>query len=103
MFGQYLLLFNDDYVEVRNVENGRLRQIIVGRDVRCLDYGFRGLIGSGMVNGFGGLLFGLVGLVNGGQLDLKGMVKICMSYFEVFGGQIVLEMLLNDGYMEKSV
>lgn len=83
MFGQYLLLFNDDYVEVRNAENGRLRQIIAGRDVRCLDYGFRGPTGSG---GGPGQMPPL--------LDSKGTVKICMSHPEVPGGQIVLELSL---------
>jgi hypothetical protein len=88
MFGQYLVLFNEDYVEVRNAENGRLRQIIAGRDVRCLDYGFRGPTGNGQQP-------------PGGQ-DSKGTVKICMSHPEVPGGQIVLEMLLNDGHAEKA-
>lgn len=95
MFGQYLLLFNDDYVEVRNAENGRLRQIIAGRDVRCLDYGFRGPTGSGVVGG------GAAAPVPAG-LDSKGTVKICMSHPEVAGGQVVLEMLLNDGHTEKA-
>ncbi|KAK4225105.1 putative rho1 guanine nucleotide exchange factor 3 [Podospora fimiseda] len=89
MFGQYLVLFNEDYVEVRNAENGRLRQIIAGRDVRCLDYGFRGPTGTG-----GGLQ------PPPGQ-DSKATIKICMSHPEVPGGQIVLEMLLNDGHAEK--
>jgi len=88
MFGQYLVLFNEDYVEVRNAENGRLRQIIAGRDVRCLDYGFRGPTGNGQQPP--------------GGLDSKGTVKICMSHPEVPGGQIVLEMLLNDGHAEKA-
>ncbi|KAK5662931.1 hypothetical protein OQA88_6343 [Cercophora sp. LCS_1] len=86
MFGQYLLLFNEDYVEVRNAENGRLRQIIAGRDVRCLDYGFRGPTGNGQQPP--------------AAQDSKGTVKICMSHPEVAGGQIVLEMLLNDGHAE---
>ncbi|KAL2262140.1 hypothetical protein VTK26DRAFT_2340 [Humicola hyalothermophila] len=97
MFGQYLLLFNDDYVEVRNAENGRLRQIIAGRDVRCLDYGFRGPTGTGL--GPGGLQPPSTAT---SQLDSKGTVKICMSHPEVPGGQIVLEMLLNDGHTEKA-
>ncbi len=97
MFGQYLLLFNDDYVEVRNAENGRLRQIIAGRDVRCLDYGFRGPTGSGPPAGGGGA--GVAGAA-GVPSDSKGTVKICMSHPEVTGGQIVLEMLLNDGHAE---
>ncbi|KAK3330902.1 CNH domain-containing protein [Apodospora peruviana] len=87
MFGQYLLLFNEDYVEVRNAENGRLRQIIAGRDVRVLDHGFRGPTGSGQ---------------QPIAQDSKGTVKICMSHPEVSGGQIVLEMLLNDGHAEKA-
>jgi len=87
MFGQYLLLFNEDYVEVRNAENGRLRQIIAGRDVRCLDYGFRGPTGNGQ---------------QPLSQESKGTVKICMSHPEVPGGQIILEMLLNDGHAEKA-
>ncbi|SPQ19555.1 05c91abe-feea-4c16-b980-164e1af34d7c [Thermothielavioides terrestris] len=94
MFGQYLLLFNDDYVEVRNAENGRLRQIIAGRDLRCLDYGFRGPTGG--VAGAGGG----AGLAGVHVADSKGSVKICMSHPEVPGGQIVLEMVLNDGHAE---
>ncbi|KAJ4298624.1 Rho guanine nucleotide exchange factor [Collariella sp. IMI 366227] len=100
MFGQYLLLFNDDYVEVRNAENGRLRQIIAGRDVRCLDYGFRGPTGN--VVGMAGGGAGLAGVQppTGASQDSKGTVKICMSHPEVPGGQVVLEMVLNDGHAE---
>ncbi|KAK4236745.1 Rho1 guanine nucleotide exchange factor 3 [Achaetomium macrosporum] len=102
MFGQYLLLFNDDYVEVRNAENGRLRQIIAGRDVRCLDYGFRGPTGGGIGGAAGGGagLAGPQSPVGAAQQDSKGTVKICMSHPEVPGGQIVLEMVLNDGHAE---
>ena len=34
---QYLILFNDDFVEIRDVSNGRLCQVIAGQDIRCLD------------------------------------------------------------------
>jgi len=99
MYGQYLLLFNEDYVEVRNAENGRLRQIIAGRDVRVLDYGVRGPTG-----GFYSTQPGLGGqpphLMETGT-DSKGTVKICMAHPEVAGQQIVLEMLLNTGHAEK--
>lgn len=99
MYGQYLLLFNEDYVEVRNAENGRLRQIIAGRDVRVLDYGVRGPTG-----GFYSAQPGLGGqpphLMETGT-DSKGTVKICMAHPEVAGQQIVLEMLLNTGHAEK--
>ncbi|TPX12258.1 uncharacterized protein E0L32_007144 [Thyridium curvatum] len=100
MFGQYLLLFNEDYVEVRDADNGRLRQIIAGRDVRCLDYGFRGPTGTNvstasMANG------GAAHLPEGVGQDSKGTVKICMAHPEVPGAQIVLELLLNEGHLQK--
>lgn len=100
MYGQYLLLFNEDYVEVRNAENGRLRQIIAGRDVRCLDYGVRGPTGgtsSAANNWVGGQYQGT------GQIgeESKGTVKIAMTHPEIAGTQIVLELRLNDGHMEK--
>ncbi len=101
LFGQYLLLFNDDYVEVRNSENGRLRQIIAGRDLRCLDYGFRGPTGS-MQAGTAGTGLAAYQLPVGAQQDAKGTIKICMSHPEVPGGQIVLEMLLNEGHEKSS-
>ncbi len=92
MYGQYLLLFNEDYVEVRNAENGRLRQIIAGRDVRVLDYGIRGPTGgSYQTNGHGHS-----NSVSENEVDSKGTVKICMAHPEVAGQQIVLEMLLNN-------
>ncbi len=104
MFGQYLLLFNDDYVEVRNAENGRLRQIIAGNDVRCLDYGFRGPTGGDNASATatnastgGGASNGVAGATQGS----KGTVKICMTHPEAGGMQIVLELLLNDGHSEK--
>ncbi|KAL7621361.1 Rho guanine nucleotide exchange factor [Parahypoxylon ruwenzoriense] len=97
MYGQYLLLFNEDYVEVRNAENGRLRQIIAGRDVRILDYGVRGPTGgSSSANGHN-----QYANATDNGVDSKGTVKICMAHPEVAGQQIVLEMLLNSGHLEK--
>lgn len=90
MYGQYLVLFNEDYVEVRNAENGRLKQIIAGRDVHCLDYGVRGPTGGGGV--------GAGALVNGSTQDSNGTVKISMTHPEVPGTQIVMELLLNLGH-----
>ncbi|KAI0388926.1 Rho1 guanine nucleotide exchange factor 3 [Xylariaceae sp. FL0594] len=98
MYGEYLLLFNDDYVEVRNAENGRLRQIIAGRDVRVLDYGIRGPTGGfyNNVTGYGARINGM-----DPAQGCKGTVKIAMAHPEVAGQQIVLEMLLNNGHKEK--
>ncbi|KAM0250035.1 hypothetical protein ACHAQJ_008766 [Trichoderma viride] len=98
MYGQYLILYNEDYVEVRNADNGRLRQIIAGRDVRLIDFGVRGPTGdnaaqaSQVYNHNGGLS-------TAGDIS-KGTVKIAMSHPELSGRQIILEMLLNDGHAE---
>ncbi|KAM5359753.1 hypothetical protein ACJZ2D_014234 [Fusarium nematophilum] len=99
MYGQYLLLFNEDYVEVRNAENGRLRQIIAGRDVRVLDLGVRGPTGKSTLNPqsqSNGYMQS-----SSGSEGSTGTVKIAMCHPELPGRQIVLEMLLNDGHMEK--
>jgi hypothetical protein len=77
MYGAYLVLFDNDFVEVRNAENGRLRQVIAGKDVRCIDYG-------------------VPGASSGGQRTLK----IAMVHPEMQGNQLVLEMLLNEGQRE---
>lgn len=102
MYGQYLILFNDDYVEVRNAENGRLRQIVAGRDVKCLDYGIRGPTGGTTV-GAHNWASGQPGIQSTGQIgeESKATVKVSMSHPEISGTQIVLELCLNDGHMEK--
>jgi len=74
MYGAYLVLFDSDFVEVRNAENGRLRQVIGGRDVRCLDYGVPG--------------------------SNQRTLKLAMGHPEYAGSQIVLELVLNEGQRE---
>jgi len=86
MYGAYLVLFDNDFVEVRNAENGRLRQVIAGRDVRCLDYGVNPL-GAGGIGG-------------GDDIAGKRTLKLAMAHPEVAGNQIVLEMVLNEGHLE---
>ena len=74
LIGSMFLLLVDAggaFVEVRNAINGRLRQIISGRDVRLLDDG-----------------------VNGGK------VKICMQHPEESRCQIIVEMIVNEGLKE---
>ena len=70
----YLILVDHQgaYVEVRNAINGRLRQVISGRDVRLLD------------DGAGG----------------KGTVKVCMQHPEWDRTQVVVEMIVNEGLKE---
>ncbi|KAH8660666.1 CNH domain-containing protein [Tricladium varicosporioides] len=94
MYGAYLVLFDNDFVEVRNAENGRLRQVIAGRDVRCLDYGTNPLGAGTASSQMTPLSFG------GGGGAEKRTLKLAMAHPEVPGNQIVLEMVLNEGHME---
>ncbi|KAI9711502.1 MAG: hypothetical protein M1820_002065 [Bogoriella megaspora] len=73
LYGPYILLFDPDFVEVRNAQNGRLRQVIAGRDVKMLD---DGSMAAGSVS---------------------RTVKMVMQHPEAERTQIVLELLLNEG------
>ncbi|KAI9828286.1 MAG: hypothetical protein M1819_006624 [Sarea resinae] len=68
----FLVLFDHEFVEVRNAVNGRLRQVVQGRDVRLLD--------------------------DGGARG--GAVKVCMQHPEFERCQIVFELVLNEGTKE---
>ena len=103
LYGKFLILFNDDFVEVRNAMNGRLRQVISGFNVVCLDDG-SSLPGSGAnsvptsAGGSVNLNSGLAGSANGSLMASSGhTVKICMQHPEYERGQIVLELIENEG------
>lgn len=76
--GMYLVLVDQGggFVEVRNAVNGRLRQVVSGKDVRLLDNGMGAGAGS------------------------KGTVKICMQHPEWERCQVVVEMIINEGLKE---
>jgi len=76
LYGPYILLFDTDFVEIRNAQNGRLRQVIAGRDVRCLD-----------------------DAQSGGSAG-KRTIKISLQHPEMERTQIVVELLLNEGLKE---
>ena len=92
MYGAYLVLFDSDFVEVRNAENGRLRQVIAGRDVRCLDYGINPL-GAGAATSH----MSPQGFPGGAE---RRTLKLAMAHPEIMGHQIVMEMVLNEGHSE---
>ena len=73
VFGVYVLVFDSDFVEIRNAENGRLRQVISGRDVRCIDDAGYKVAGDG-----------------------RG-VKVALAHPDVEGRQLVVELVLNEG------
>lgn len=69
--GRFVLLFDQDFVEIRNAQDGRLRQVIAGRDVKLLDDGSNGR-----------------------------SVKVAMMHPEENRCQIVVELLVNEGLKE---
>lgn len=76
MYGKYVLLFDPDFVEIRNAENGRLRQVISGRDVKCLDDG-----------------------LSGGSSGNR-TIKLSLQHPQQEKCQIVVELLINEGQKE---
>ena len=86
----YLVLVDvgSGFVEVRNAVNGRLRQVVSGRDVKLLDDGLGGGNAASQVTQQG----------IGGQPGTT--VKICMQHPEYERMQVVLELIVNEGLKE---
>ncbi|KAJ5919748.1 hypothetical protein N7454_009583 [Penicillium verhagenii] len=96
LHGKFLILFNDDFVEVRNAMNGRLRQVIPGHNVVCLDDGSK-LPGSfGQANASGISAQTNFNGANGISMN-QHTVKICMQHPEYERSQLVLELVENEG------
>ncbi|TQB70753.1 hypothetical protein MPDQ_008100 [Monascus purpureus] len=87
LYGKFLVLFNEDFVEVRNAMNGRLRQVIPGRNVVCLDTG-----GSFPASSSG---ISANGIAHAGSTGHT--VKFSMQHPEDEKSQILLELIENDG------
>ncbi|KAJ5089219.1 hypothetical protein N7532_007903 [Penicillium argentinense] len=95
LHGKFLILFNDDFVEVRNAMNGRLRQVIPGHNVVCLDDGSKlpGSFGQANAN-TNAFSSSPNGMYSG---SAQHNVKICMQHPEYERSQIVLELVENEG------
>lgn len=98
---QYLILFDEDFVEIRDAQNGRLKQIISGRGVRMLDDGSGGgqqqASTPGQANGNGQqaqLGGGANGLGLQGYGKPRGTVKVAMQHPEEARCVIVVELEL---------
>ena len=94
LYGQYLILFDDDFVEIRNAMNGRMKQVIAGKDIKMLDDGGGG---NGMSNipqqaGLGG---GANGLGLQGYGTAPRTVEIVMQHPEYEKSHVVVELLEN--------
>lgn len=93
LYGAYLLLFDTEFIEIRNAQNGRLKQIIAGRDIKCLDDGGGGTLSGGSTN---------TGVVNGvpGYGAASRSVKVVMQHPDIERTQIVVELVLNGDMKE---
>ena len=85
----FLVLCDHDFVEVRDAQTGRLKQIIAGREVRCLDDGR-----AGGTQGTGGGMS--MTMANDGAART---VKIAMQHPELERYQIVVELVANMGVL----
>ncbi|KAK0279081.1 Rho guanine nucleotide exchange factor [Friedmanniomyces endolithicus] len=101
LYGAYLVLFDNDFVEIRNAQNGRLKQIIAGRELKCLDDG-GSMSASGAANGGAAAGGGQAanGYVNGPTVPGSRTVKFVMQHPELEKTQIVVELLLNENMKE---
>ncbi|KAJ5794628.1 hypothetical protein N7457_001227 [Penicillium paradoxum] len=101
LYGKFLMLFNEDFVEVRNAMNGRLRQVIPGHNVVCIDDGSKtpgALHGTQPHVGGSSFASGFSGATNGSShAGMGNTVKICMQHPEDERRQIVLELIENEG------
>lgn len=101
LYGQFIILFDDDFVEIRDAQNGRLKQVIAGKDIRMLD---EGGAGTGPAPAPGGTQATLGGGING--LGLQGFgaaprtVKLCMQHPEYEKSHVIVELLLNSDKVE---
>ncbi|GAM88503.1 hypothetical protein ANO11243_065360 [Dothideomycetidae sp. 11243] len=96
LHGAFLVLFDADFVEIRNAQNGRLKQIISGRDVRCLDDGGGGSLSGGSLQP----VAAANGMANGSSNTAARTVKVAMAHPANERCQIVVELLLNQDLKE---
>ena len=103
LYGAYLLLFCEEFVEIRNALNGRLMQVIAGREIKCLDDG--GSSSSNSVAATVGVNGAAQGGVNGNGYSEPTKVggrtvKLVMQHPEIERTQVVVELLLKGGSKE---
>ena len=99
LYGRFLILFNEDFVEVRNAMNGRLRQVIPGRNVVCLDHGGNPIgNASSPMNGSNFSPTGVNGHFSSTNEASRGRtVKFCMQHPKYERSQLVVELIENEG------
>lgn len=92
LYYPYLILFNDDFVEIRDAQSGRMKQVIAGRDIRMLDDGGNAQPGQQAAASLGG---GLNGLGVQGFHNAPRTVKFALQHPEHEKSYVVVEMLMR--------
>ncbi|EXJ79918.1 hypothetical protein A1O3_08203 [Capronia epimyces CBS 606.96] len=96
LYAQYLILVDDDFVEIRDAQNGRLKQVIAGKDIRLLDDGGGGSGGAQPQTqtqpALGGGINGL-GLKN--FLTAPRTPKLVLQHPEYDKSHLIVELLLT--------
>jgi hypothetical protein len=98
LYGQYLILFDDDFVEIRNAMNGRMKQVIAGKDIKMLDDGGGG--NTAATNPSVSLGGGVNGLGLQGLTATQRTVKLCMQHPDYDKSHVVVELIENEGQRE---
>lgn len=91
MYGAYIILFDNDFVEIRNAQNGRLKQIISGKEIKCLDDGACWTAGNHKATSGG---------YSAAAADQQRTVKFVMQHPEMEKTQVIVELLLNEDMKE---
>lgn len=94
LYGPYLVLFDNDFVEIRNAQNGRLKQIIAGREVKCLDDGTNWSANAEPASTHGAN--GDHKVPTTASLTSSRTLKLVMQHPEMDKTQIVVELVLNE-------
>jgi hypothetical protein len=100
LYGAYLILFDSDFVEIRNAQNGRLKQIIAGREIKCLDDGGSELGQSLGGQGTNGTTAPAATGSTAATTPVGRTVKFVMQHPEAERTQLVVELVLNQDMKE---
>jgi CNH domain len=94
LYGQHLILFDNDFVEIRNAMNGRMKQVIAGKDIRMLDDGG----GSNTIRSTNGTLgAGMNGAGVQGYGATPRTAKISMQHPGYERNVVIVELIENEG------
>lgn len=94
LYAQYLILVDDDFVEIRDAQNGRLKQVIAGKDIKLLDDGGGGS-GAAQTQTQAALGGGINGLGLKNFMNAPRTPKLALQHPEYEKSHLIVELLLT--------